>query len=175
MKYLIAYVLSDEAATAHRKLSRQLSEQFGTADPALRIPPHLTLKAPFEVEDITPVCEMLLQFVKSVEVGKFELGGFGHFDRRVIYVHAHADIATRGALVSLTSLLEVLHLPMEQFDSQNRTLHATLARTSEDNFLSLWKFLQEEQFFYSVLFDQLVLMRKDKDMWQVEEVFEILQ
>src|SRR5690348_9253220 len=98
MKYLIAYLLSGEAKAAHEALTAEIADQFGVFRLNGHIPPHVTLKVPFETDDIEDVEKTLSSFADHYPRTEVRLWGFGAFGVEVLYVAVLASPETQATI-----------------------------------------------------------------------------
>lgn len=175
MRYLVAHLLAENIARAHQKLSGEIADRFDKKDPARRIAPHLTLKAPFEAGDgkIEEVEEVLEVFVQSHDAAPLRLEGFGTFGDRVVYVDAKTDKSGRLLLSDLaTSLSRIEWLSMKRGDTE-RILHATLTRPRDANECKrILEFLSEYEFSFQTELNNIALLQLIEERWHAYRVFE---
>ncbi|MDQ3875649.1 MAG: 2'-5' RNA ligase family protein, partial [Actinomycetota bacterium] len=87
-----AILLADDAHNAARRLAVELYERYRPANDGLLIPPHVTLKQPFETPELAR-CEELLDRV-AADTAPFDLvlRGFGTFTAEgVVFIDVAQD------------------------------------------------------------------------------------
>jgi 2'-5' RNA ligase len=175
MRYSIAFLLTGEAGSWHKDLTREISEQFNTWKIHEYIPPHVTLYRPFEVEHIDAVKALLKEWVHAKRAsGNVSVSGFGRFDDRVIFADIHVDPAVQAAVMELRQLVQgVPGMPEEDIPVWRP--HATLMhKISEDEIKTIWEFVHTKtppQF--TCAFDALTLLRfsEEEQCWKIDETF----
>ena len=93
--YMVAYVLTGDAAHYHRSLTKKLVSRFHVPPYHEHIPPHITFVPPFLISDIDALKPLLLETVKKHKTHKVTVGGLGHFNDRAIYLDADAPGESR--------------------------------------------------------------------------------
>ncbi len=175
MKYVLVYLLKGKAKTYHTKLVKEVSRQFNTADLSSHIPAHLTIKSPFFTEDILEVESIIKKIAKDVKRSPFLLKGFGHFDKRVIFM----DVSPSEEMIFLyTTILEALkQVPDMTFSTHEEkkiNYHATIAYCdSEKIFNSIWNYLSFRKPQYELEFNAIAILKKPKDKWILHKEFTI--
>src|SRR4051812_2306580 len=110
MKYMIAHMVRKEAGHYLKNLSDELSDIFYLDRLSEKIQPHLTLKAAFEASEssIEKLEYLLKDFCASHQPAPITFSGFGHFNRRVVYVDAAPSYEARKLLSELDRSLRSL-------------------------------------------------------------------
>lgn len=174
MKYLLAYLIEGEAKKYHLNLSNMLARKYRLDPVSSRIDPHLTLKAPFETDNSEEMAAIVRQFVKKERVEPLTLGGFGHFDGKVVYMDVHAPKQTYMQIRRLQDQLQ--KISWLQFDRYEIpiTLHATLCypKTKEQCGEIISSLTSEKEEFELVL-DNISFLKKRGDKWQLVQRFTI--
>jgi 2'-5' RNA ligase len=176
MKYCIAHIIQGEAGEFHTMVSNSLADEFSMSPISEKIPPHLTLKAPFEIEDdknsIEEIKLVLQSFTKYLDAPLVHFKGFGSFDNRVLYLDA--SISKEAALLIHRFEEELHHIPWLSFarNDGGKNLHATLAyaRSPEEFTLMMYSL---KKFSPSIVqpFDNISLLRKEQEKWVVDTTY----
>lgn len=177
MIYFIAYLIEGDAKKYHERLCKKVSENFDI-DKIVKseIPPHITLKAPFETNNIEVVEEVIGNFAKKIE-NKPELtyGNFGSFKENVVYV----DIQSKSDFEELIkdfhkTLLENFKW-MQFYDTEKLlNFHATVAvgRNTKKNFHEINKFLENlPECEFELDFDNIAILKNENGIWKIHRVF----
>lgn len=170
MKYFIAHLLSGDAKKYHEKLTRTLSRRFSVVPLHEKVPPHMTVKIPFEASDdeIRDVERVLRSFARTRAAEPFFISGFGHFGFRTIYLNVEKSERTvalaRGCLSAMKKNLPWLSFgPLE-----GNKLHASIARfLSRRQFLRIWKLLGGLKPSFQSTFDNIAILKKDGSHWDI--------
>lgn len=170
MKYFVAHLLTGDARHYHERLTRELSDRFRIAPLHARVPPHVTIKIPFEAdaEEIRHIERTLRAFAGTRTATELILKGFGHFGFRTIYLDAYksADSVTlvRECLRSLRE--GVPWLPFGPLEGNK--LHASVARfLSRGQFKRVWKLLDGVHPHFPSSLDNIAIMKKEGPRWVV--------
>lgn len=168
MKYLIAHLLSGKAKEYHENLTAQIAERFGKDDLSKRIPPHFTLKSPFEATDdqVDLLHTSLESYTQEASVGRYTMNDFGHFGDRVVFLDAVIDTQGRESIETLTDVLsEMEWMTFGRYDN-DINLHATLTRTdSMGDFTRIWQYLQKKEPDFESRFDSISLLEFKNGKW----------
>ncbi len=102
MRYFVGYNLEGDDARMVDELRIEIAEKFSVQG-ALRLPPHLTIFPPFELEEskkalLVPVLE---QFAKKREAFSLAVTDFNHFDETVWFI----DVEQSAVLFDLKTQL----------------------------------------------------------------------
>ena len=178
MRRIIAHAIRGDAKIAHEAITRDLAEKFDSFPIHERIPPHLTLKRWFELDEhgMDMLCKTLDTFSTTQKQSGYTLSSFGNFGEGVIYVDA---IPSAEMSQSVVTLLDALHkvegLTFEEFDNAG-DFHATVAMRALKpfDFEQLWGYLKTvSQPNYQMKFDNIAVFKKPVDVWVVERVWEL--
>ncbi len=170
-KYFIAHLLSGAAKSYHETLSRELSAKFKTVYLSDRVPPHITLKAPFtadesEIEEVERVVKAL---ARAEHAPPLRIEGFGRFGFRTIYLDIkkspEAVAFMRRAIATLNANLPFLPRP----PLEGNKLHTSVARfLTRRQSRRVWRHLGlTETPHFEVSLDTLALLEKDEKEWRV--------
>lgn len=177
MKFFIGYLIEKEAAEWHIKLTKDISEKFGTWKLNEKFPPHITIYYPFETTDISPIKTFLNNWIKKCEnPGNFILSGFDHFDDKVVFANIETDKNTKNVVNLLRDDLQKI-IPL----SSNQNLipwhpHATLAnKITSQEINKIWEYISNiKNPFFVMPFDNVTIFRFiDDQKCVVEKSFRI--
>jgi 2'-5' RNA ligase len=179
MKYFIAYVIKGEARDYHIKLGDSIAQQFNYKPLSLKVPPHLTLKAPFETDnDIQAVESLLAKFVIGKQAPKLLLEGFGLFRNEVVFI----DVKPSKDAVEMISKLhseikKITWIPFDAFETQDggAHLHATLAfADTKENFVNINNYLPTDKPKFEIVLDNITLLKREPERWVVHKEYSLL-
>jgi len=170
MKYFIAHLLSGDAKTYHERVTRELSARFRIVPLHERVPPHLTIKIPFEATDeqIKDVEKVLRSFARMHRPHPFSMKGFGHFGFRTIYMDVpKGDVVFTARKCLATLRTNAPWLPPAPLEGNK--LHASVARfLSRRQFKRIWRVLTvANEPCFETSFDNISILRKDDSRWVV--------
>lgn len=174
MRYFIAYMLEHDAGTYHRDLSDELAERFQLRPVSERVDPHLTLKSPFEIEDVSPVVDALKTFANAETPQPLQLAGIDGFrENRVVYMDVSAPEQTHALVRRLQDQLR--QIPELTFWSVEFpvTLHATLCRPKNpERGARVRAYLHAQTIpMFDCMFDHVALLYKPESRWEILERF----
>lgn len=149
-------------------LSDELAEKFGLEPVGNIVPPHLTLKVPFETDLNIDELEMTLKdFAGNISPAEIILKGFGSFGTQVIFIDALPSPEALVLLEKFNSQFQSLSdISLQPFDLK-RKLHATLAYPPNQKIFSdmvgyLSKFDPE----YNISLDNICIMKRNGRRWE---------
>jgi hypothetical protein len=169
LKYLIAHLLSGDAKRFHLALARELSVRYHTRPLYERIPPHVTVKPPFETDEagIAEVERVLRALAVHERAPRLAFSGFGRFGFRTVYMDivksADAVSFARRAIKTLNENIAW----MPRFPLEGNKLHASVARfLTRRQSGRIWRHLKTmgKPAFESSL-DNLAILKKDGKSW----------
>ena len=174
MKYFVGYLIQGIAAEYYAAITQELSARFGIQNLAAKLPPHITFKAPFEADDITPFKEKLAAICEREAAMKLTLHGFGRFDAlgRVIFLEVENDSELMRVAEEIASELESFGGDKKQLPRPLR-LHASVARfLTPGQSEEIWNYLHARPLLhFDMQFDNLTLFSKAEGPWQVDTIF----
>lgn len=170
MKYFVAYLLSGDAKVYHERLTRELSEKYRITPLHERIPPHITVKAPFETDEmgIADVERTLRSFAHNEYATPMTLRGFGRFGFRTVYMDVEKApevvLLVRRAIATLNA-----HVPwMQSAPLEGNKLHASVARfLNRRQFRRIWRHVQDERVRFPTSLDSMAILKKVGRSWEL--------
>lgn len=179
MKHILVHLIQGEAKRAHEAITADLAEKFDSFPLHERIPPHLTLKRWFEPDQkmLATLDGVLSKFASDHEQSDYSLKGFGHFGADVIYVDVDpAPEVSQTVRELMQALRDVEGMTFDEFDEEEDDLHATVAMGALKpfDFDKLWEYLNSgEQPNFAMKFDNIALMRREEDKWEVVKIWKL--
>jgi 2'-5' RNA ligase len=173
--YLIALMPPDEISQQITLIKKDFCEKYSSTH-ALKSPAHITLQMPFSrsEEDEKIISGFLSGFSKPIQAFKIELSGFGHFEKRVIFI----DIKSNDALHQLYSNLQKDLLSnkiiIEKEQSHHFHPHITVAHRDliGENFSKAWNAYKNAMFEDSFEAGKIFLLKHNFKFWEVLQGFE---
>jgi 2'-5' RNA ligase len=176
MKYLICYTLPPHVARYHNDVVADVAMRFGTQLLNQRIPPHVTLKVPFDTRRIEEVEDVVKEFANQYTSAPMQVKGVGTFGQNIIYMDIHASDRARNIVEGFIPFLShhLPWLPTHRYD-HNKNLHATVVkRDAGEQFYAIWKYLTETYDpFFDIEFDNLTILFNERKRWFVHKRFEL--
>lgn len=176
MKYLIVILIKGLAEKYQQKLLYLIAERFKVKGAIQRRPPaHLTLKSPFETNDIKPIESVIEQFCKSHQKSSYKLSGINHFDKRVIFIDVlSSEEMNKTYLEFMKHLKNKTKIQFKEFDG-NTHFHSSLARTDiQDKFDEIWSFASKEKPQFDLFFDNISILKLVEGVWQIHKVYSLI-
>lgn len=171
MLYVIVCLIKDEAHQYHETLVEKVCTQFGVKRQKLQS--HFTIKAPFEAENIQQLEQITSDFCERNTESEFTMDGYGHFGDRVAYMDiqpSHEMVETCSKYVS--ELRKIPWLQWKSNEKGSRIFHCTVvSKLSKGKFDGIWHYLSNHSFNFRCKFDNITVMRWDKDKWTIHKSF----
>ncbi|MDP3958314.1 MAG: 2'-5' RNA ligase family protein [bacterium] len=171
-RYFVGYRVGGEAADYYAKTAEDLAARFGVRDLSKYIPPHFTLKAPFETDNVALFKEELAALAAKERATPFTLQGFDAHSGGSVYLAVARNSAFQRQAEKLVHAL----FP---FGERERTLrlpfmpHVSVARHLSDEEKA--KVLSYLGSFpgprLDLSFDGMTLFAHDGARWNAEETF----
>ena len=168
MLYFIGHIIRGRAGAYHDALRKEISETFHTYPLHEKIPPHITLKAPFKTKSIGEVEKLLELFAPKQTPSTITLSGFGHFSNRVIYIDVNASTKSMRTIKDLKyKLMQLKWLHFEQYEISKK-LHTTVAmRDIQTKFNHIWNFIKDDEPYFEISFDSIAFLKHDGKRWNI--------
>ncbi len=174
MKYCIVYLATDEAEKYSINLTKELSEKFAIKDLSKRVPPHMTIKYPFETEDILQVEKRIEICVEKKTSFPITIRSFGRFENDVKTIFMPLDHSQKIDSLITECNKEFVFLGTDQkYHFEAHIPHISIARhldkETSDKIFEYLNLLPVPSF--ETFFDNLTLLEFDKEVWKVRRIF----
>lgn len=176
MKYSIFYLMKGNAKDYRDKLVKEVGPRFGEnyiLDS--KLPAHITLKAPFNLDNIQELENILANFVKERKKEEIEIIGFDNFKRFVVFLKFNfPKPALKIQSDLINELKKIKNMDIEEHDKKWHP-HATITYiNTENNFNNIRDYLQKlDKLYFKIYFDNITLMKKIGKYWRVYKEFKI--
>jgi len=173
--YFIGHVIDGEAREYQRALIDELSRVFGIRNNNLRLEPHITIKAPFEFENIEEVENIIEEMIVELKSSEYKIEGFAHFNKRVVFLKVFesqmmVDV-TRELQKKLRSVKRITFSAHE--GKENIDFHATLCYSDRFNFEKIFNFLsQKTKPSFKQRFNNITIFIKKGNRWEIYRRFD---
>ena len=173
MRYVIVCDVKGEAGEFNNRLRQEVYEELGAKSSSL--PAHMTLKAPFDEEDITELEEKLEAFCKREKAQTFKIDGYDHFDDRVIYMKVNMSVEGQAMHDRLIDeLSEVPYICFDKKDGKDKIFHVTVSSKKIGLiYKQLWEYVHQYPCQFECLFDNISIYKWDETSWKLHRVFEL--
>lgn len=170
MKYFIAHLLTGDAEAYHAGLTRELSLKYRIIPLHDRIPPHITVKPPFETDEIgiQDVERTLRSFAHHEHSQPLVVNGFGRFGFRTVYMDVYKSTEAVSLVRRLIHTLNTNISWMPTYPLEGNKLHASVARfLNRKQFRRIWRELRLLRPRFESTFDNIVILKKEGRSWKV--------
>lgn len=170
MKYFIAHLLSGDAKQYHAGLTRALASKYRITPLHDRIPPHITIKPPFETDEagIQEVERILRSFAHHERPQPLVVNGFGRFGFRTVYMDIYKSVEAVSLVRRLIHALNTNITWMPAYPLEGNKLHASVARfLNRKQFRRIWRELRVLRPHFESTLDTIVILKKEGRVWKV--------
>jgi len=169
-KYFIAIVPEGEIQQKATDLKLMLNEQFNLKY-ALKSPPHVTLKMPFnwnEAKEIKLI-DLLTAFCQEQQSFQLKFSGFDKFGKRVIFIKVKEDPALSSLQIGLSKYCKSNLNLVEELSDRAYHPHMTLAfkDLKETRFGEYWAFIKKQRFEEKMDVKDIALLKRIDGRWVV--------
>jgi 2'-5' RNA ligase len=174
VRYVLAFVLNDEAGKFNNEMRRDVFGKFGVK--SSKLPAHITIKSPFETEQIDEMEDVLEMFVKHEKAAPIHIKGYNHFDDRVIYMDVFALKEAKEMHDRLIEALQTLSwLQFQSHDGKDKIFHLTItSKKIQKIFSDLWEYVQQFPCDFQSSFSTISLYRWEQSTWILHREYELV-
>lgn len=173
MQYFVGYLVEGEASDYYKTLTSDLEQKFGIKNLSEYIPPHLTLKIPFEPESIEDFEKYVATVSETLSTADFVVDGFEKFDGKRMTIFLKV---TAGENIKIIEEV-VDHLESYGEDTKKLprplTLHTSIARfLSPEQCDEIWSYLQTlPKPHFNLVFNNLTIFKLVDEIWEAHKIF----
>ncbi len=176
MRYSIFYLIGGETKKYQQNLVKEVGPKFGEKYVLeSKLPAHITLKAPFDIEKINELEKILGAFVKNHKSSKINVVGFDNFNRFVAFLKFEfSKSALRIQKEMINELSKINGIEINEYDKKWHP-HATISYgNNKKSFDGVWNYLSElDKPKFELMFDNITLMKKSGKYWNVHKRFKL--
>ena len=175
MRYFIGNLIRGEAAEYFKATCNDLATRFGVEDVSAIVAPHITVKAPFERNELV-MLDDVISMITEAPIIPLSLSKWNRFGTRTIFLDAvQPPVQLKDYIKSVLAKLRAMgiNLNSQEFDPH---IHMSIARfLKPDQFGKVWAYLESTpapQF--DINFDNLTIFQKEKiedKVWKVLKTF----
>ena len=175
MTYFIGYLGTEEVNKYYRSITADLAGRFGVKYLAENVPPHITLKYPFDSDDLSSIEGTLVDILKDKKPIPFSISSFDEFKGKegTIFLSIDKNPALQSFIKD-----SIIKLGKESdyyaFGNEFH-LHMSIARSLDSEKARLvWEYLKTlPKPYFDLLFDNLTVFIFDSGVWKIKKTFKI--
>jgi 2'-5' RNA ligase len=171
LRYVIASVVKGDAGNFNNNLRKEVFEKFKAR--SSKLPAHFTIKAPFEIDDITDLENILDNFSKSHTSREYKIKGYDHFDDRVIFMKVL--MSDEGNLMHdelIDDLSNIDYLNFSKEDGKDKVFHVTISSKKIRNiFNDLWNYVSLIPCDFDCHFDNICIYKWHDNTWVLHKEY----
>jgi 2'-5' RNA ligase len=176
--YFIAILPPVEIAKQVTSVKEEMFERFKSSH-TLKSPPHITLQKPFSrtVEAEPSITEILTNFALSIMPFEIYLSGYGHFDKRVLFINVLPNEYLNQIHIELQQCVKTELNFSEKEIEIKFTPHMTLVHKdlSPAMFNLAWSSFQNWKIEFSFKAESISLLKYNDKNWEINKIFYFLQ
>lgn len=174
-RYVIVCLIKGEAQRFHEKLVIDVCYKFKVKPQ--RIPMHITLKAPFEIGDISEIEKVTKEFAEKSKSCSIKIKDYGCFRENVIFMDVEPSYEAVEVHDKYMDVLKnVPNLEWSRNEGKGRKFHCTVvSKKIEKNFKDIWEYVNEHKAEFDTAFDNISIMEYNKILykWELYKSFEL--
>lgn len=171
MRYVIVSVTKGNAGNFNNRLRKNLFEKFGAK--SSKLPPHFTIKSPFESEDLSSLENMLQKFCNSNPISKYKIDGYEHFDDRVVYMKVL--MSPQGKIIHdklISELEKFKYINFNNHDGKDKIFHVTLASKKINKiYKDIFNYVTPIPCSFDCTFDNISIFKWQDDTWVLHKEY----
>lgn len=173
-QYFLALLPPENIRQQVRKIKEEIRDTYQSKK-ALRLPAHITLQAPFKLEEerVPHVLKVLEEFADTESPFNIILSGFGAFPPRVIFL----EVANPGPVKHLQKALHevMLQIVPGEDELKDRKFHPHITVATRDlqqkQFQTAWEEFRRRDFSASFTAHSMTMFRHNGKSWDILREF----
>lgn len=172
-RYVLVCNVKGEAAKLNEKLASDIKYKFKAG--RSKLPPHFTIKAPFETEEenVIELKNLLNTFSKKFNAEDMYIRGFSRFRKDVIYMPV--ELSDEGKIVNdklIEELSRLKWLKWKPNEGKDKVFHCTIvSKRVKDNFDDIWDYVNKYKCDFKSSFDNILLYVWENNTWVVDHEY----
>lgn len=175
-KYFIGHLIKGELRKFHESLTSEISKKFNVNDVSKRIMPHITFKAPFEIENIRIVEEIIEEEIKKMNKVKYKINSFSSFNKKVIFLDGDFPSEMKSLAKELQKRLgkvEEITLSRHEGGEEIR-FHLTVCYAKAGLFEKMIDHLKKKRIKeFEEDMDNIAIFKKEKTGWVIQQIYNL--
>ncbi|EQK46483.1 MULTISPECIES: 2'-5' RNA ligase family protein [Paraclostridium] len=171
MRYVIVSVTKGNAGEFNNKLRKNLFEKFGAK--SSKLPPHFTIKSPFESKDLSSLENMLKKFCDSNPISSYKIDGYDHFDDRVVYMKVL--MSPQGKMIHDKLIIELSkfqYIKFDGHDGKDKIFHITLAsKKIKKMYNDIFNYVTQIPCIFDCNFDNISIFKWEDNTWVLHKEY----
>ncbi len=168
--YFIALLPPENIREQVKEIKEEIKDKYQSKK-ALRLPAHITLQAPFKLEEVRlpHLLKVLEEFAATEESFDIELSGFGAFPPRVVFIEVSNPAPVKHLHKALHEVM--LQILTGQEDRKYPKFHPHITVATRDlhqnQFRPAWEEFQRRDFSASFTAHSLTVFRHNGKTWDM--------
>jgi len=164
-RYVIVCLIKGEALNFHEKLVGEVCSKFNVKPQ--RLPAHFTIKAPFELEDVSEIENIIESFTEDRKKEDISIDGFGYFRTNVVFMKVNPSAEAKKVHDDfINELKKVPNLEWKPNEGKEKVYHCTIvSKLREDKFQPIREYVSSFNPKYNLQFDNISILRWENYRW----------
>ncbi|MCL2323543.1 MAG: 2'-5' RNA ligase family protein [Oscillospiraceae bacterium] len=168
--WVIVSSVKGKACDLNKMLKENIFQKFNAR--GSKLPPHFTIKAPFEIDDISDIENAIDKFSKKATREKYVIDGFNHFSSRVVYMDVKMSKEAKAVHDLLIDELLKAGLVFDKKDGKKKVFHVTIvSKNVQTNFEHIWEYILEFKCYFELYFDNVEIYKFQNNRWMLYRSF----
>ena len=170
--WVIVTSVKGEACDLNKMLKENIFQKFNAR--GSKLPPHFTIKAPFEADDISNAINAIEKFSQKASKGKYIIDGFNHFSNRVVFMDVKMLEEAKAVHDALIDELLKVGITFDKKDGKNKKFHVTIvSKNVQTNFECIWEYVLEFKCYFELYFDNVEIYKFQNNRWMLFKSFQL--
>lgn len=165
MRYVIVSVTKGSAGIFNENIKKEIYEKWNVK--SSKLPPHFTIKAPFETNNIALVDNIIENFCEYNNKSSYKIKGYDHFDDRVIYMKVF--MSKEGKILHdklIDAINSIDYINFLDHDGKDKIFHVTIASKKIKNlFNDIYKYVNNIPCEFECSFDNISIFKCEDNTW----------
>lgn len=172
MRLFIGYLLENESAQYYDYITNHLSQKFKIKNLSEKFPPHITFKAPFDIESSTTLESKIDEIVSKLKNQNFVINGFDKFEGGTIFLKIQVSELLIKIMESIISEIESFG-ENKMFIPKPFHPHISIARfLSQTQNEMIWQYLNSLPTpHFNLQFNNITIFKKESKKWKIQKTY----
>lgn len=173
MRYVIVSVVRGSAGIFNNNLRKEVYQKFKAR--SSKLPPHFTIKAPFECDDMEEIEIVLEDFSKTHNKSPYRIKGYDHFDNRVIFMKVlMSDVGQKVHDELIDDLSKIEYINFDKIDGKNKIFHVTISsKRIQKIYTELWEYVTQIPCEFNCFFDNITIYKWENNTWIMHKEYNL--
>jgi 2'-5' RNA ligase len=146
----------------HNEILNEIENLFGfNFVKKENLPTHITLKYPFEIQNLEELENVLKEFSQNHSQEKLFASSFNHFNKKTIFIDIIPSEEAKKIIGNLVnSLKQISWIQFNELEKNDLHLHSTIIMDCENKFQEVMDFLDSKKFNFKLDLDNISIIKE---------------